>query len=220
QRLDDPTQPVDDVVARLRDGLGRAAASGADRFTAASLSGAAILDHTFPRPPSVLGDGIISAGDLAVIFGEAGVAKTWLAILLWLAMGSAKPWMGLETTVEPVNTGFLELEIHGHTVQDRLRAIGGNIPTTCHLLVRPQLHGAVDLVDADGAPVHLGELRSWIEKKNLKVVFIDALARATSCPQVDFSPLLLALDVLRADTQCAIVLVHHENSRSRGNGTG
>src|SRR5205085_6037621 len=44
----------------------------------------------------------------------------------------------------------------------------------------------------------------------LKVVVIDALARATTLDQVDFSPLLQALDVLRVETQCAFVIIHHE----------
>src|SRR5262249_10888433 len=146
------------------------------RFVNATLSGPAILDRTFPRPPSLLGNGIIAAGDLAVMFGEAGLAKTWLALMLALADARGASSMGLATGIEPVNVGFIELEVHGHTIQDRLRAIGGDVPSTFHLLVRPELHGAVDLVNAEGQPVHLGELRHWIEQKKLKLVIVDALA--------------------------------------------
>ncbi len=222
QRAEDPIQDLAELEANAHAGLADLAASAADegRFVAASLSGPAILEHAFPQPASLLGDGIISVGDLVVMFGEAGVSKTWLALQLGVAMARGEPWLGLRTTEAPVDVGFLELEVHAHVIQDRLRAIGGPVPQTFHLLVRPQLRGAVNLVDAQGRSVNLGELRAWIESSGLKVVVIDALARATSCPQVDFSPLLLGLDVLRAETACAVLLVHHENARSRGSANG
>ena len=190
-----------------------------DRLLRVSLSGRAVLAHQFERPRSLLGQGIISVGDLVLVFGQAGMFKTWLMLMLGLAISDAKKWFGLETTSEPVPVGFVELELHGHAVQDRLRALigdGGEIPDTFHLVVRPLLHGAFDLVDKNGTAIHLDELRAWIAERQLKVVFIDALARATSCPQVDFSPLLLALDVLRAETACAIVVIHHEGKPRKG----
>ncbi len=188
------------------------------RFLEASLAGDAILAHPFERPPSLLGGGIISAADMALMFGQAGIGKTWLAISLALAMASGKPWLGLETTGEPAAVGFLELELLGHAMQDRIRALGAAVPHSFNLLVRPALRGAVDLVTDDGVPAHLPELREWIDKLKLKIVFIDALARATSCSQMDFSPLLLALDTLRADTGAALALVHHEGKAPRDRG--
>lgn len=207
------------IAAAPRWGEDAATEPVADRLVRASLSGPAVLAHQFERPPSLLGEGIIAVGDLVLVFGQAGTSKTWLALQLALAMADAKRWFGLETTSEPVAVGFVELELHGHAVQDRLRALvgeNGRIPETFHLLVRPHLRGAFDLVNHDGAPVHLAELRTWIEANQLKVVFIDALARATSCEQRDFSPLLLALDVLRAETGCALVPLHHEAKPRNG----
>lgn len=206
---------VDEPVA---SGNAKPAPPDVTRMVRASLSGPAILMHEFPRPASLLGEGIVTVGDLVLVFGGAGIGKTWLALTWALALARAEAWFGMTTTTEPVDVGFLELEIHGHAVQDRLRDLVDDVPNTFHLVVRPQLRGAVDLVDADGRPRHLEELRAWIREKRLRVVFVDALARATSCPQIDFSPLLLALDALRGDTGCAIVLLHHEGKRGRDNG--
>src|SRR5262245_58476350 len=129
---------LEDEIERTRNGAcAPEPGTTANRFVAASLSGPLILNHEFPPPLSILGNGITSAGDLMVMFGEAGLGKTSLALALALAQARGEPWMGLDTTDEPANVGFLELELHGHTIQDRLKAIGGEIPESFHLLVRP-----------------------------------------------------------------------------------
>jgi hypothetical protein len=186
-----------------------------DRLVSASLCGSAILEHRFERRTPLIGGGILAAGDLALIFGRAKSGKTWLTLQLALAIARGEPWFGFETTSGPTAVGFLELELLGDAMQERLRALGGEIPENFHLLVRPVFHGAFDLVNKHGAPVHLDELRAWIVAHQLKVVFIDALARATSCEQFDFSPLLLALDHLRADLGVCIILIHHEGKPAK-----
>jgi replicative DNA helicase len=214
---DEASRILSERIAAATNGPTPASADGAEpgRLLEASLSGDEILAHEFPRRTPLLGEGIISAGDLVLIFGRAKAGKTWATMQLALAMARGEKWFGITTTSELVNVGFLELELLGDAMQSRLRALGGAIPDTFHLVVRPALRGPFDLVNEDGVPVHLDQLRAWIEERGLKVVFVDALARATSCPQVDFSPLLLALDSLRADLGVCIVLVHHEGKPPR-----
>jgi replicative DNA helicase len=197
--------------AALAASLNGAGSGG--RFADAAVAAPALVAHDIPRPRSLLGDGALAAGGFAILYGKPGVGKSWLALSLTRSLVRGEPWMGLATPRDGARVGVLQLELPAHTLQARFRALGcgqherdANLSIVC----RPNLRGVVDLFRQ---AADVAALADWIRCARLDVLIVDALSRAHTASEnkaEELGPVLAALDALRHETGCAIVLVHHE----------
>ncbi len=180
-----------------------------DWLVRAAMTGADFVALDLPRRPSLLGNGVISAGTYALMFGKPGTGKTSLVLHLGAAVSSGKAWFGLPTEPGGARVGVLELELTPELLQDRLRRIAGDDAAALNnisVIVRPNLTGVLDLSKEQD----LGALRTWIERERLALVIVDALGRAHSLDQNSIGPLLNALDPVLRETGCALLLIHHD----------
>jgi replicative DNA helicase len=212
-----------DLSAGLRaaadelDGLG---GRSRNRFAEASVNAVDLLTMEIPKPRSLLGDGVLTQGGFAILYGAPGLGKSWKALTLGRALARGEPWCGLSTLSGGVRVGILQLELGEHAIQARLRTLGvggHERDSTLFVVSRPKLRGAVDFCQR----AQLEELRAWILNQALDVVIVDAFARAHTASEnktEELGPVLAALDSLRHETGCAVVLVHHERKSPAGSG--
>jgi hypothetical protein len=181
-----------------------------DRFVRAAVSWDDLLAQDLPRLPGVLSnetDGIlIPRGGLVLLYGDSGVGKTLLTLTVAEAVGSAKPWLGLATPVGGLKVGILSLELPKLETQLRARRIAESAPGV-QIVSRPDLRGAVNLLGHDQA-----RLRWWIEHGELGLLIIDALTRVHPGEETreDLTPMLEWLDGTAKETDCTIVVIHHD----------
>lgn len=190
-----------------------------DRFAAAAMGAADLCAAEIPKPRSLLGASVLVERGFAVLYGKPGNGKSWVALQAALAWARGEPWFGLPTAPEGLKVGLVQLELGKHSTQLRLRTLGaGTHPRDDGLRVvcRQDLPGAVDLCQ----PEHMEELRHWVREDRLDVLILDAFSRAHTASEnksEELGPVLAALDALRHDTGCALMLVHHER-KSTGSG--
>ena len=221
-RADDPAQDVASLLAYLaaqqaalasRDGF------GAGRFADAARDAVSFSQLSIEKPRSLLGDGVLAAGALGILYGPPGRGKSWLAVLVARAWVRGQSWLGLVTPPEGMQVGLLQLELDSHALQARLLALGIGTDARdggLHVVVRPNLRGTVDLFRQPG---DLAALRRWIQRDRLDVAIVDALSRAHSANEnsaEEFGQVLAALDAVRHETGCAILLIHHERKAQPG----
>lgn len=208
------------------DRLGASDQGGAiDRFTSAARGAAALAATVLERPQSLLGDGLLSRGDLAILAAKPGLSKTWLVLQLARACALGLPFHGLPTVPGGLAVGFLELELPLHAMQDRLAALreGGVVTPDedrLEIVTRSELGRSVDLLDSSDQLA----LRRWCESRSLGLLVIDALSRAHTADENDardFGRVLGALDALRHATGVSLLVLHHVRKSSndaRGRG--
>jgi replicative DNA helicase len=222
ERAGDPAGIADELEAQvvaLRGTLNDTTSAG--RYSAAAVNASDLCTREILRPRPLLGDGVLTAGGFAVLYGKPGLGKSWLGLSLSLALVRGEPWLGLTTPREGVNVGVLQLELNDYSLQTRLRTLG----VGCHegdarlrVVCRPNLRGAVDLL----RPGEVAALREWIQRDRLDVLVIDALSRAHTASEnksEELGLVLAAVDALRHETGCAVLLVHHERKSVAGAGS-
>lgn len=199
-------------LARLAD----AAPPVADperRFSSANVKGNPLMSRKIDKPRSILGNGLLSTGEYAFLYGHPGLGKSWLAIQIAFALAQGNGPLGVAgPDGGPARVGLLELELSGYWLQQRFRALlDGQDPAfldNVNLVIGSDLTGAVDLLGADAAA-----LRYWIMQESLDLVIVDALSRVHGVDEnkaVDFGPVLNVLDDVTKRTGAAILVVHHE----------
>jgi len=225
---DDPAGTASEFASRLRD----ASASGASRRGLVSAFGASLTltADDLNEPVSLLGDGLICGGDLAIFAGQPGLGKSRLALEMSVAMTKGEPWMGLPTAGVPVRVGYLALEFDNYRwIQRCVQVFGdGRVPKgkaelleafrglelgrpgcSLHWATRQQMDGGVNLTSHRGATA----LLHAIEALSLNMVVVDALSRSMGGREEKnevISEMTVHLDDVRYATNCAILLIHHE----------
>ncbi len=173
-----------------------------------------------PRPArQFIVDGLLWRGDLAVLYGEGGIGKTYAMIDMAVAVAMIEPWLGREST--PCNVLIVDEESGQARMLDRLErtmrghgiAPGTDVPiyaasfATWNLRLKP---------DAQ-------RLRNLIAETQAGLVIIDALVDVMLGGDEnlvrDVQPVLHNLRIVAQETGAAIVLIHHANKAGGQRGT-
>jgi putative DNA primase/helicase len=177
-------------------------------------SASELLDAAESRPSFVL-DPIMARGTAALVYGPAGVGKSFLALGLALAAASGGAFLGW-TAPRPCNVLYLDGEMPREAVAGRLRLFGPPPPTLRLWLAVEQDPPRLDLSTLDGL---LRLMKSWGE---VDFVIIDSLSSlAGGIMQRDserWHELRYFLG-LQQRAGRAVVMVHHANRDGGMRGT-
>ncbi len=174
------------------------------------------------NPPAVrwLVRDILEADTLAMIYGQPGAGKSFLALDLAASIACGVPWFGQRTRQ---GAAVYILGEGGAGVSRRLRAWQLSHPEA-HLEAAPLFvsRRMVPLGESEA----VAEIEAAIEEANVgqpSIVWIDTLARAAAGLDEnsarDMGELVKACDAIRERHGCAVVLVHHAGhgqDRARG----
>lgn len=211
---------VPDLIERLADAATRIRAahdalSGPGRYGSASSLLPALMDTDYQPPRPLLAGGLLSVGELAVLYGQPGTGKTWLALQLALCITRGAPWLALPTGDPDARVGIIELEVHAQALQERFRSLLNAMGDSTHdasleLVTRPALRGPVDFCD----PIQCRDLERWIVDRHLSLVILDALSRMHSAKEAsEMDVPLRHLEAVAQTTECAILIIHHERKQ-------
>jgi hypothetical protein len=185
------------------------------RFLQCSERLSDLMGRKIEPPRSLVGEGLILVGFLAVIFGRPGLGKTWLALQLLLAVARGFSWLGIPT--QQARCGFLSLELRSFFVQSRMCVLTENDEDgveAVDVVARPELKGPVDLSQAE----QVTGIIAWCRENRIELLVIDPFSRAS---HVDENAAKEVADVLAnleriAQTGVAVVLIHHERKAPPG----
>jgi len=189
----------------------------------------AYSDNPPDRDDVILG---LEAGNVGVIGGAGGVAKSWLVLTLAhdLALGGISQEM--RTTLSPSKAqacGFLTAEESLADLQRRAHAIGQHL-SPCerdiaakHLDIRSLKRHVPVLMDAEGVidPAVRQSILEFAFGKRL--VVLDPLARlvrADKCDEAMMVRVVIALEEIGAETGSAIIFSHHSGKGAMFAGNG
>ncbi|MFC2172063.1 AAA family ATPase, partial [Acidobacteriota bacterium] len=180
----------------------------ASHFFISSISAAELKDHETQKPLSVIGDGVLTVGGLAIWYGPPGVRKTWGAIDLSISTSTGADFFGIP--VAQTRTGFLSLELPLPYFKERLEIPLHDQPWPEDLIIaaRPDVRGVMSIDEETCYQT----VTKWIKTEKLGFVILDALSRIHGRDE-SFEGLSLVLrqcDRLREETSAAILLIHHE----------
>jgi hypothetical protein len=187
----------------------------AQRLTSVALPLGSLIEKVYTKPRSLLGTGIISAGDLFYLYGRPGIGKTYATLQMILELAKGNGIYGLAGPEGgPIRIGVLELELTAYWFKQRILQLIGDDAThhewidRIQIVARPELQGAFNLLTDDWKALH-----RWCKDAALDLVFVDALSRAHTTDEnkgIEFGVVLQRFDDLRFSTNTAVGLIHHE----------
>jgi len=163
------------------------------------------------KPPNALIAGMIPEGGLAVLYGESGLGKSFLALDLAYSIATNIPWMNRAVAPGPViyiaGEGIGGLPKRTAAWKDAHEAKG---PIEVHFISDPVLL----TVESDVSELTM--LLASLEPEP-QLIVVDTLARAMAGADdssgKDMGNLIQAVDRLRTMFGCAVLLVHHSTKK-------
>lgn len=182
------------------------------------------------------GAGVLPAGKVGMLIGEGGVSKTMSFVSLAIAVATGTPWLGAYD-VELAGRVLLALgEEDAEEVQRRCynaaRAARVNAPPQGSIVALPLAGVPCSMVEADergnaiDAPF-LTWLRSYVAAAvaaaaPFSLILVDPLSRfAGADAEIDNAAatrFVQALEAIAATSGATVLVAHHTNKTSRGNG--
>lgn len=189
---------------------GRGAERGDERPPLTFLT----IDELRNRPrPSWMIQGLLRQASLAMLVGDFGTYKSFIALAWALALASGRDWVG-----HPVKGGavaYVAAEGAGGQI-DRLDAWalheGCPLPDNFRILDQ-----TIDLV-GDNEPL----LEALAEIEDLCLVVVDTVARTfvgNENLQEDANAYVAAADRIKAETGATVLLIHHNNRQGEYRGS-
>lgn len=211
------TSDAVDVALRV---LNLPAADPNNAIVCAATPGDRFFSETIERPRSVLGDGLLLAGDLGILYGRPGLGKSWL--LAQLAAAAVDGLMCLGFSVDRVRVGIISLEGHDFFLKSRLeialRELYGEdwieLARNLSIITRRRLGRRLDLLEDAEA------LARWIDSEGLSLVLPDPLSKLHQVRETaeELGPVIDAGEDIAASTKSAILVSTHERKGSPGGG--
>lgn len=179
------------------------------------------LPDTF-TPPDEIVEGVITAGDGSVIYGETNTCKTFCVIDMACAVARGVPWMGRRT--EPGLVIYLAAESPS-SVRSRLQAYqkhhGVRVPNFA------VVQSPIDLFDGDADTDALIQLVQQIERQRgqpARLIMGDTLARlsagANENAGQDMGQVVRRFDRIRTECKAHFMLVHHSGKNAAAGARG
>ena len=175
-------------------------------------------DQIEMRSPQWLLHGILEQDTMALIFGEPGCGKSFLAIDWACRIATGTPWRGHEVTPGPV------VYVAGEGQQGLGRRLGAwKLLNKVSLDEKPlYIAPAVAMTDTPQTVKLLEAINKEVGRPSL--VVLDTLARnfggGDENSTQDMSRFVAACDTIRNTYQCTLLVVHHsghsEKRRARG----
>ncbi len=159
---------------------------GSNWLCDASITLADLAARKPEPPPSLLGDGLLPIGGLALLTGRPGLGKTWAILDLGLSVAAGKPWLGKVPTGSPRRVGLALFELPSWSLLPRVRAVsaarGLGLEVLANVsILTPDAIGCASINVLD-ARVETA-LREWARRFDL--VVLDALQRTHTVPEND-----------------------------------
>lgn len=164
------------------------------------------LKHrTIEKSPSLIGEGLLKRGRIAILYGVGGGSKSWITFRLALAVARGSEWCGLPTTTGRV--GIVSFEMFDEDIQTRLLSIDPfdeNGLESVLLLSR-------DKIPVLKLPAASERVLRWVKERKLDLLIVDPLADTLDGPETNetIGPILDELKRFTLESGAAVLLVHH-----------
>ena len=175
----------------------------------------AVLAREIPKTPWAI-EGFLCLGDIAILGGAGGVGKSWISLYVALCLASGKPLWGYLPCVRPYTVAVVDLESRPWEIDQRLWRLAAGMkidPTTA----ADRVHLVRERVRLD-KPEDVERLTASIKAWQAEIVIVDSMRRTHAGDEnssTDTSNLFLgALDPIRGDCGCAVILTDHIRKRT------
>ena len=172
---------------------------------------AADLARTALQRPTIL-DPILSRAGQGLVYGAAGVGKSWLALGIAYAAAAGTRFLRWRAT-RPHHVVYVDGEMGPAELRRRLALFGPPPPTLKLSLPSPEAGPALDLAHADGQE---RLMRSWGDPE--LVVIDNSSSLSNLCSAGDRWHDLQRFLLLQRHWERAVLLVHHANRGGRPRG--
>jgi putative DNA primase/helicase len=173
-------------------------------------------------PPDELVQGVLTAGDGTVLYGDSNSGKTFLVIDMACAVARGVPWMGRQT--EPGLVVYLAAESPA-SVRGRLQAYqkhhGVRVPNFAIV------QSPIDLFDGDADTSKVIKLVRMLEAKSgqpVRLIVGDTLARlsagANENAGQDMGLVVRRFDRIRTECKAHFLLIHHSGKAAAAGARG
>lgn len=173
-------------------------------------------------PPDEIVEGVLTAGDGSVLYGDSNSGKTFFVIDLACAVARGVPWMSKKT--EPGLVVYLAAESPA-SVRSRLQAYQRH-----HDVRVPNfaiVQSPIDLFDGDADTDKLIQLVRQIEaqkRQTVRLIVGDTLARlsagANENAGQDMGQVVRRFDRIRTECKAHFLLIHHSGKNAAAGSRG
>lgn len=173
-------------------------------------------------PPDEIVEGVLTAGDGSILYGDSNSGKTFFVIDLACAVARGVPWMGKQT--EPGLVIYLAAE-SPLSVRSRIQAYQRH-----HSVRVPNfaiVQSPIDLFDGDADTdklIQLVKQIEWQKGQPARLIIGDTLARlsagANENAGQDMGLVVRRFDRIRAECKAHFLLIHHSGKNAAAGARG